>query len=428
MKVNFQLIILIVFVAAAILGLLVFAGVIPLGGGGNTTGGQGTVVLWGTVSQQAISAPLENFNRTNPNFVLKYIQKDPVTFDQDLLEAFASGSGPDLFFLPDNLIFHYSKRISVIPYASFSLASFKSTFAGAGEVFLTSKGVLALPMFVDPMVMYYNRSLLDANNIVNPPTTWDELQTMTPILTKKDQDQKIIKSAVAMGQFSNISHAKEIISTLFMQAGSPIIIEQNGSFSSAMRGSTDLGPFLKFYTDFSDPLSGTYSWNKSLPESINAFSSENLSFYFGFASELSSLVNRNPNENFSAAPVPQFKNANTKVTFARVTGVTMSAFSKNPTAAFTVMGLMTTGNFAKELAIALNTVPARRDLLSIKPTDAYFPIFYSSALFARSWLDPSSLDSDDIFRGMVDKVLSGDMAPDSAVGDASAKLGLLLVR
>lgn len=425
---NFQLIILIVFVVAAIFGLLVFSGAIPIGSNSSTVGGQGIVVLWGTMSQPIISGPLDNFNSANPNFTLKYVQKDPATFDQDLLEALASGGGPDIFLLPDNLAFHYSKRISVIPYASFPLLSFKNSFASAGEVFLSSKGILAFPLFIDPMVMYYNRSILDSNGIVNPPTTWDELQNLSPILTQKDQNKKIIKSTVAMGQFSNIAHAKEILATLFMQAGNSITSEQNGAFVSTLSGSVDLGPILKFYTDFSDPLNPVYSWNKSLPESVNTFSSENLAFYFGFASELPSLINRNPNENFSVAPMPQFKNSNTKVTFGRVTGLAISSFTKNPTAAFTVMSLLTTGDFAKELAASFTTIPARRDLLSVKPTDAYYPVFYSSALFARSWLDPSPLDTSDIFRGMIDKVLSNDMSASRAVDDASSKLGLLLIK
>ena len=49
MKGNFQIIVLIIFIATAILGVLVFSGAIPLGNQNNTTGGQGTVILWGTV-------------------------------------------------------------------------------------------------------------------------------------------------------------------------------------------------------------------------------------------------------------------------------------------------------------------------------------------------------------------------------------------
>ncbi len=429
---NFQLIILIVFIAAAVFGVLVFSGVIPIGNN-NDTGGQGTVVLWGTIGFQVISAPLDDFNRANPSFVLKYVQKDPQTFDQDLLEALASGVGPDLFLLPDSLAYHYRNRILAIPYQSYPLASFKNAFAGAGEVFLTSKGIIAFPLFIDPMVMYYNRSILDANNIITPPSYWDEFQHIATILTKKDQDKKIIKSAAALGTFSNITHAKDIISTLFMQAGNLIISEKDGFFYSSLgdtssKNLVDLGPVLKFYTDFADPLSNVYSWNKSLPPSINAFSSEYLAFYFGYASELPSLVNRNPNQNFLAAPMPQLKNSNTRITFSKTTGVAISLASKNSTAAFTVASLLATGDFPSKLATALSVVPARRDLIARRPTDAYFPIFYSSALYARSWLDPSPRDTDNIFGGMVNSVLSNNMTPLNAIKDASAKLGLLLSR
>lgn len=427
---NFQIIILIVFIAAAVFGVLVFSGAIPIGDNKDKTGGQGTVVLWGTISAQAISAPLEDFNRANTNFIVKYAQKDPATFDQDLLEALASGAGPDIFFLPDSLAYHYSSRILPIPYESFPLASFKTAFAGAGDVFLISKGIIAFPLLIDPLVLYYNRSILDANNIVNPPAYWDDLQSLVPALAKKDQDKKIIKSAVALGQFSNVTHAKDIISTLFMQAGNPIIAEKDGAFYTALSGSLssspDLGPMLQFYADFANPLSNYYSWNRSLPPSINAFSSEDLAFYFGYASELPSLINRNPNQNFLAAPMPQLKNSNTKMTFSKTTGIAISSFSKNPTAAFTAASLLATGDFPQKLANALYVAPARRDLLAGKPADAYFPIFYASALFARSWLDPSPEDTDDIFQGMVEKVLSNSLSASNAVSDGSSKLGLLL--
>src|ERR1035437_1764158 len=98
MKVNFQLIILIVFIIAAVFGVLVFSGAIPLGK--SSTGSLGTVVLWGTISTQAIAIPLKDFNDANPTFVVNYVQKSSDTFDQDLLEALAVGAGPDMFFLP----------------------------------------------------------------------------------------------------------------------------------------------------------------------------------------------------------------------------------------------------------------------------------------------------------------------------------------
>src|SRR3989344_1527809 len=309
--------------------------------------------------------------------------------------------------------------------------SIENDVADAGEVFLTSKGILAIPISIDPLMMYYNRSILDANAVVYPPVFWDEMSTLVPTITKKDDSNKIIKSAIAFGHFSNVTHAKDIISTLFMQAKNPIISEKDGIFNSSLNMPNpkyNLASVLKFYTDFANPSRDIYSWNKSFPNSNDAFSAENLAFYFGYASELASLVNKNPNQNFLASPIPQIKDANFKLTSAHVTGIALLSSSKNFNTAFIAARLMATGNFASKFAIALGVAPARRDLLKIKQTDAYFPIFYDSALYARSWLDPSPKDTDNIFRLIVDKVLSNTISVEDAISDASNKLGLLLFR
>ncbi|MCX6751657.1 MAG: ABC transporter substrate-binding protein [Candidatus Nomurabacteria bacterium] len=431
MKGNFQIIILVIFIAAAVLGVFVFSGAIPIGNNGNSNGAQGTVVLWGTVKTQDISSLIEDFNRANPTFVLKYEEKSPDTFDNDLLEALAAGVGPDMFFISDDLAFKYSNKIYTITYQSFPLNTFKNSFVGAGEVFLTSKGILALPITVNPMIMYYNRSILDANGVTYPPAYWDEFSNLVSLLTKKDDKGAIVKSTIAMGQFSNVLYAKDILATLFMQAGNPIIAEKNGSFMSTLNqnsGQYDLGTILKFYTDFADPLKDVYSWNKSFSNSRDAFSAENLAFYFGYASELQSLVDKNPNQNFLMAPMPQIRNNTFKLTSAHVTGIAISSFSKNLSTAFIATGLLANGDFASKMATSLGLAPARRNLLKTIPADAYSPTFYSSALFARSWLDPSPKDTNIIFQGMVEKVLSNSMSVTQAISDAGTKLGLLLIK
>lgn len=429
---NFQIIILVVFVVAAVAGVLVFSGAIPLGNNNNNTpGALGTVTLWGTTSSLTMASIIGEFNKNNPSLVVNYVQKSSGTFDQDLLEALATGAGPDLFFLSDDLAYHYSNKIFAIPYTSYPLANFKNVFAGAGDVFLTTKGILAFPITIDPLVMYYDRNILDANGIVYPPATWSDLIEMMPTLIKKDEANKIIKPVVALGQFSNVTNAKDILATLFLQAGNPIVSEREGVFVSALGssiGNYNLPSILKFYTDFADPSNAVYTWNKSFPNSIDAFSANNLAFYFGFASELESLLNKNPNQNFSMASIPQIKNSNFKATGAHVTGIAVSTASKNLNASFTVANLLTTGDFASGFASALHIAPARRDLLAVKPADLYSPIFYNSALYAKSWVDPSTKDTHDIFGNMVNAVLSGSLPTDAAIQDASAKINLLLIK
>lgn len=429
MKGTFQLIIIIIFIAGAIFGILVFSGAIPIGG--DDSEATGNVVMWGTVRSGFMAPLLEEFNNANETFSVSYVEKSPDTFDQALLEALATGTGPDLFLLPDNLAFHYSNKIFTIPYENYPLVNFKSTFAGAGEVFLTGTGTLAFPMTIDPLVMYYNRSTLDSNAIIYPPTTWDELSAQVPILTQKDNSNRLQKSAVALGHFSNVTHAKDILATMFMQTGNPIIGAKDGALGSTLNaygGRYELSSILQFYTDFADPAKDLYSWNKSFPSSTNAFSSEDLAFYFGFASEFQSLVNRNPNQNLAVAPVPQLRDMPSKTTGARVTGLAILAASRNLTTAYTAASLIATGDFAAKFAYALGIPPARRDLLGVRPADAYSPIFYDSALYAKSWLDPSARDTDNIFRNMVEATLSNNMSARDAVDDANSKMDLLLLK
>jgi ABC-type glycerol-3-phosphate transport system substrate-binding protein len=138
--------------------------------------------------------------------------------------------------------------------------------------------------------------------------------------------------------------------------------------------------------------------------------------------------NKNPNQNFLVAPLPQVKNSNFKLNSAHVTGVAVMSSSKNLTTAFTAAGLMASVDFASKFAKALAMPPARRDLLSVRPTDAFSPIFYDGALYAKSWLDPSPVDTDNIFGGMIDSILSNKMQVGEAINDAGAKLGLLLTK
>ncbi len=424
---NFQIIILIVFIVAAIVGVLAFSGALPIGGSGNKAGSGGTVVIWGTAKASNISKALDDFNRVNTAYTVKYVQKQPESFNQDLLEALASGKGPDLFFISDDLVHEYSDKIFTIPYKSFPLSVFNSDFAGAGSIFLSSQGILAFPIAIDPLMMYYNRSILNANGVVYPPTYWDELPALSTTLSKKDDSGQIKQSAFGLGQFSNINNAKDILSALFMQAGNPIVAQNSGVFVSTLNQSSNLSQVLASYTDFADPLKAVYSWNKSLPNSQNAFSAENLAFYFGLGSEEKILSEKNPNENFGIAPLPQIRGASFKLTSGRITGVAVSAFSKNLNSAFMVADLLATGDFAKEYDSAENLAPARRNLLaSPAPNDPYQSLIYSSALYAKSWLDPSPVDTDKVFKDMVENVLSGNFTPEAAINDASAKLNVLL--
>lgn len=426
---NFQLIMVILFIFGGVLGVFVFAGFIKLDQSAVSSSPTGTVTLWGTVPTDTLRPVLTEINQ-NQSFKIKYVEKQSVTFEDDLLEAIVTGKAPDLFFLTDDSVFKYENKIKPIPYASYPVINFKNTFASASEVFLSPKGILALPITIDPLVMYYNRTMLDTNNVIYPPTSWSEFANLVKIFTKKNENKEITTSAFALGQSSNINHFKDIIISMFMQQGNDIVYLDNTLYRSSIK--TDLGisdglvEALDFYLGFSDPLKENYSWNKSLPNSIDAFSKEDLAFYFGFASDLKTLIDKNPNQNLAVANIPQYKDKEFKATRGKVTGIAISSFTKNFNASYAALNTLVNGPFAETYSKSRAIPPARRDLLAKQGADSYIPVFYSSALFAKSFIDPSKKDTDNIFRLMVEQVLSNGVEVKDSIENTSNRLNLLL--
>ena len=104
MKSNFQTIILAICLAFFVFAVLVFSGLLPIGKNTSTTKLTGTVTVWGTIPGIDFAKIVENINTNNPNLVLKYSAKDPNTYSNEIVQSIATGTAPDLFMLPDNLI------------------------------------------------------------------------------------------------------------------------------------------------------------------------------------------------------------------------------------------------------------------------------------------------------------------------------------
>ncbi|MBP6866166.1 MAG: extracellular solute-binding protein [Candidatus Pacebacteria bacterium] len=429
----FQMVFIGLFMFLALLGFLTFSGFIKIGSDSKTATLSGKVTMWGTVPAPIMRDLFEDFSRANPDFTVVYNAIEPETFNQELLEAMAEGKGPDMFLLQDDLARSYLNRITAISYAKYPAANFKTNFASATDIFTTPSGILALPLTIDPLIMYYNRSILNTNGVVYPPSNWNEFSDLIPKLTKKNDANQITTSAVALGQFANITNAKDIITTLFLQTGNPIVErDENRIYRSTLikeaKNNQQLVGALNYYTSFANPLLPNYSWHRGLPKSRDYFISENLAFYFGYASELPGLMNRNPNLDLQIAEMPQMKNASFKVTKSRVTGVAISAFAKDQALALAIAGSMTNASFVRSFARVTGTAPARRDLLATQLADEYMPNVFKSALYSKSWFDPSPADTDNVFKSMVDDVLSNVSTSDNVIQRANGQIDLLLVK
>lgn len=432
---NSQIIITGIFVFFLIIGFLAFSGIIKIGGSKSTkSGATGTIVLWGTLPLKSLTKPIEDFNQTTGGeYRINYVEKNPASYSASLVESLASGNPPDAFLMSPDMILPFMNKIFVIPFASLSQANFQSSFVGADDIYLSSTGALALPLTIDPMVMYYNKTLFDAAGIANPPTYWDEFYGLADKLTIRDRSTNTIKQSVApLGEFVNIDHAKEILATLFLELGNPIVAKENGAYVSKLNsdparlGSNASLQALTFYTDFANPNNKAYSWNRGLTSSRSSFINGTLAIYFGYASELFDIQQSNPNLNFGVNTIPQVRNSSSKSTYASLTAVAFPKISKNSNSALIAISNFTKSAVLPELYDALSLPPVRREFLAQNPSGVYLPVFYKSALFAHSWIDPNPSGSSKIFKDMIENINSGISTPLSSMADASNQLDFLI--
>lgn len=428
---TFQLFVTSLFVAFTIFGVGVFA----LFGGALGGGGVGAVVVWGTEGQETVTGVLDVLRAQDKSLQdVTYVQKDEASYRSELLNAMASGRGPDLFIVAQSDMYAFSDKIIPISYGTISQSNFVSSYVDMGQLFLTSYGALALPFTIDPLVMYWNRDLFAGAGISQTPRSWNEFLNVAPKITSLDATKSVTRSAVALGEWGNVVHAKEILSALFMQAGDSIVVRgSNNALESVFGVSAEtsaVGPAesaLRFYTEFANPSKTTYSWNKSLPRSDGAFVGGQLAVYFGFASEYPSIVERNPNLRFGVAVVPQLSSG-ARITSGRLTGLAIPRTARNVSGATVVAQKLSSREAAAALFTATGFPPVRRDLALDTSSSAVAATFVESALIARGWQDPDPTATDAIFKTMIESVVSGRSDPATAVGEAAIEFSQLTPR
>jgi multiple sugar transport system substrate-binding protein len=424
---NFQIIALGVFIMFAVGGIIFFAAF--QGKGDNA---EAKITLWGLVPGNQMDSLLGGLGLADGAIEVTYEQKLPESFDRELVEALAEGKGPDMVLLPHDMLLRHEAKIVPISTDTLSERTFRDTFIEEGDLYRTPGGALGLPFSIDPLVMYFNRDMLAGASIAAPPKYWDEFFDFIPAIVQRDDAGNLTRSAVALGEYANIDHAKAIISALMLQAGNPILrrdaegTPQVSFTDSSSAAGSAAEATLRFYTEFANPLKPVYTWNRSESRSKDAFLAGDLALYFGFASELKELRTKNPNLNFDVAPVPQVRDSRTVATYGQMSGFSILKASPYRAESYKAVTMLVSAPAIDVWTKLSNLPPVRRDMLSKKPGDAYLNVFYSAALASRAWLDPDSAKTDAIFARMVEAVTSGRLRITEAVKRAGEETEQLL--
>lgn len=423
MKSPFQTILIIVFLVGFVVAIAVFSGLFSSSSSSTANTPSGVVNMWGVLPSSQMQGYVSDFNANNYGYRLEYTYHDPATMYQELINTLADGQSPDLVLIASDQYAQMRSKLYTIPFSAYNERLFRDTNIDGAQLFVSTEGIGALPLLVDPMVAYYNKDILASRNFISPPKTWDDVRSTIPLLTRRDARQQITQSTIAMGQAGNVTHFKDVLATLFLQTGNQLVVNKRAVLDqSATVTSIPTVEALNFYTSFSNPTTDNYTWSSAFPESLQQFLAGKSAFYLGRASELFSIQSQNPNLNFDVTDMFQSSSSTRAVTYGSFVAVGIMAKAPNPVAAYAAASQLATGEGIDALSKRFSLPPVRRDLLQIAQSNPYVSVFFRSAISAFSWQDPNPASTTSIFRDMINKVNSNTADTQTAIYEANRDL------
>lgn len=384
------------------------------------------ITFWGFQDDESVwEETFKAFATAYPHISIVYSKINENVYEETLLNRLAAGTGPDIFYLPNALLRkHEDKIFGLAPgSAEFSARDFRATFVdGVVPDLVKPDGtIIGLPLFVDTPALFYNKDLFNAVGIAQPPQTWEEVVEIARRFTELNRAGEIVKSGVALGSARNIERAFEIVSSLMLQYGSPIVAHDVQN--PALGGGTIKA--LEFYTSFGDSRSSNFSWTSRLKNAFEAFAEGKTPMVFGLSRDLARIVGKNPHLNLGIAPFPQLKGAATPVVYGSYLVPVVSKLSQSPGVAWQFLFFATSRNGAASYLVASKRPAARRDLLVGRAPTAELDVFHKQSLIAKTWKLPDERVTRVLFENAVESVVSGSSKPASAVSQLGIQLQLL---
>ncbi|OGE82388.1 MAG: hypothetical protein A3B10_02835 [Candidatus Doudnabacteria bacterium RIFCSPLOWO2_01_FULL_44_21] len=420
--------------------LLIVAGALFFSGGSGPRplSDKVTLTWWKTFEEnENVQDLISDYQSSHKNIQITFVKKDITTYEQELVNAIAAGTGPDIFSIHNDWLPKHSDKLSPMPSALMNLRTYKDTFVDvAYSDFVREDKIFAIPLSVDVMALYYNKDLLGSAGISQPPSTWAEVIANVPKLTKISQPGSFSRSGIALGTGSNINRAVDILSLLMLQNGTKFYSDD---FNSAtfdqqqdLAGSdNNFNPgeaALLFFTQFAQPAKTTYNWNAKSNFSVDAFTQGKVAMMINYSYMIPVIMDKAPNLNWDVAAIPQTSEAGLKVNFANYWGEAVSRTSNNSEAAWDFLKFIS-GQTELNKYYAKHKLPAsRKDILPIQASDTQIGVFAENALTARSVYKQDANLFESVFLKMIDDVILRNFEANEALRNAAQQINLNLQR
>lgn len=406
--------------------LLVYLRVLP--GRNPPTPLSGTVSFWAVNEDFEVwRGAIQQFQEQHPFIHIRHVRINEGGYEEQLVNSIAAGTGPDVFMLGNDMVAKHRDKIAPFPQVEFQFPArnFATTFTdGVAEELITEDNdILGFPLYVDTPILMYNKDITNAAGVAVIPTTWEDLIPLSRKFTIKTAVGDIVKSGLPIGTYANVDHAFEILSSLFMQYGDPIVSRAPEPRVSLL---VNVDKVLKFFTSFADPGSENFTWTARMPFSLDTFARGDAAFVLGYSTDLEKIKALSPHLNIGVAPFPQPKEVRTPVVYQKFYFPTVSRASQQQAAAWLFVSFITREKGAETYLAKTKRTPARRDLIARPAKTAGEDILLRQALIAKGWHIPHSQAARRIFADAIDSIITRVRTPGEAMQFMRDRMDLLV--
>ncbi len=413
--------------------------------------------VWGVFDNSNVYSEIfAEYAKINPNVQgVSYNKHVLESYKQDLLDALASGNGPDIFMIHNSWLPDFENKIVSVPEYMMTEQEFRNTFVDVvADDMIVDGQMYGVPLSVDSLALYYNKDIFNAAGITRPPQTWIEFNETVKKLVNIDEFGNINQSGAAIGTAYNVNRSTDVLTALMLQNGTEMSNRKQGRITFAepvvtTQGATVPGAqALQYYTDFANATSPVYTWNKKQNYSIDDFFEGQAAMMINYSWHYDTIKAKNAKLNFAVTDLPQValdpvgnqanlanywvfvvaKNKQTTpgvsdemriheawqflraISFPSSEGIEIMSANggevkmQKPSFDFTEKYLELTGKPA-----------ARRDLIDKQKTDVKLGAFARGNLIAKSWWRNEAVAVDAIFADMIDSVNIGKLTVDDAI-------------
>lgn len=376
-----------------------------------------SLTWWGGLPADVVQPAIDAYRATRPYVTINYTQLDPKTSDSKLIEAWARGTGPDIYSVRNDTLRYYmaSGLVNPMPAKTTSYTYTKKKVlgikeelsvckqvknaptysvlqktyvAGAVEDMYRNSQVLAFPLEFDSVAMFYNQKILDDAGILTPPETWtDFVEKVIPKITLANDKGKIVRAGAAIGRGVNVIRNPEILAGILREYN--IELTNPAGTEVTFDGGKNIEAVLGLASSFGNPMKRTYTWDETFPESFDALIQGKVAIAFGTQEDYSQLALQATGTDIRVAPFPQAAAGGTNFVSSYWLE-TVAPRAVDPNTAWDFLRFAADTPQAKKMADSGKITPAVRSLVeTMQGTDeatlTTSQIFASQTSTARGW-------------------------------------------